>query len=113
MNSHELKEWMDTHNIVNRTITGFWNYLYSYQNDDPINFALKYPCIEIAELEPLLSTVSYTLNFQYGDTLEMVTCNLSIHQNETKIGVYESLYNSSGEDLDDFLTLSPSKKVTA
>ncbi|WP_342528320.1 hypothetical protein MKY84_05420 [Chryseomicrobium sp. FSL W7-1435] len=106
MNSHELKEWMATHEIVNRTVSGFWNYLYTQKNEDPADFETSYPSMEITLLEPTLSTVSHTLNFNYGDTLEMVTCSLHIEYQGKKIGMYESLYTPFGEDLDDFLTLS-------
>lgn len=106
MNSHELREWMDTHGIINRTISGFWNYLYSFKNEEPLQFEINYPSMEIDRLEPHLSSVSFTMNYQYEERIELVTCALVVKYNDKKVGMYESLYSLAGDDLDDFLKIT-------
>ncbi|MCX7924106.1 MAG: hypothetical protein N3B21_19165 [Clostridia bacterium] len=102
MDTVDLKEWIETNNIEQKTIQGFWKYVNNRKKelDDDTADVLNF--IELNNIRLEIKKASLSVIYNYGDFVSLL---IDIYFKEHYIGSYESIFTLSGEYADDFLKI--------
>jgi hypothetical protein len=100
---NELKEWVKTYNIVERTKKGFFTWLNNFKLEEPEEYYNVMENIESKELILELHTISLNLGNWPECTYNTVSASMRVFYKDKRLFNYESLYLLNGEDEDDFV----------
>lgn len=107
MNTKELREWAEKHDVERKIIEGFWNYINSYEEEEGGPFFGKE--IEKNKLELTLNNVALFIDawskdsyFQYG--FNYIITYLPVINKKNNLGTFKVFFKLDGEIFDDSLS---------
>lgn len=105
MDIQMIKDFVLTHNLEERSITGFWNYFNNYQKECSEEFQKEFPDYDANHVEVFIDTVSLRITNWPDDGYNHLIIVVRMHYKDQYAGMYEMIFNLSGDVEDDHLSL--------
>ena len=105
MDFQAIKDFVLKHNLEERSITGFWNYFHNYQKEYSEEFQKEFPDDDVNHVELFIDCVSLRITNWHDDGYNHVIIVIRMHYKEQHAGMYNVVYNLSGDVEDDHLPL--------
>lgn len=104
MNTHELRKWVTTNNIEEKTINCFWNYFNNFANEEPELFYTQFGKVNKKLIHIKITKIGLTIVNWPNDYLnDCVISYAEIKYKDIDIAEYKLVFNLSGEIIDDYL----------
>lgn len=96
----ELKAWAKAHHLEERAIVFFWDYLESYQNAEPREFAEVFSGFVREAISLKIVCMDYSMSYPQGEA-DFVVARIQIEHHQQRVGWLDVVYTLSGMYLTD------------
>lgn len=102
MDFEQLNEQNDL--LFKKANVGFWNYVSSWQKDDPTEFyeAFKINDLSLVSLDN--ERIAFVINFRFDEPIKFIQTTLNVMVDDRLIAQYHYLEHLDGEVMDDVLS---------
>lgn len=105
MDVYGIQEFVQKYNIEERSFLGFWSYFNNYRKSYSDEFDNQFPEFDEKKVDLYVDSVAFRISNWPEDGYNHVIVTVRIFYKDTPTGIYEMVFNLTGEVEDDHLSI--------